>query len=59
MLSGLGLSEGLDATRHGLRVKPYTKCFGDLEDGCKAWIAFGAERAVEALAAEASVLGYL
>jgi len=48
-----------DATRNGLRVKPYAKCLGDLEDSSEAWIALGAECAVEALAAEAGVFGYL
>ena len=47
----LRLSEGLDATRRRLRVKPYTKGLGYLEHGGKAGIPFGAERAIEALAA--------
>ena len=55
----LRLSEGLDATRHGLRVKPYAKGLGHFEDGGETWISLGAESAVKALAAEARVLGYL
>ncbi len=50
---------GLEATRHGLRMKPYAKGLCDLEHGSKAGISFGAESAVEAFAAEASVFGYL
>ena len=38
----LRLNEGLGATRHGLSVKPDTKCFGNLEHRGEAWIALGA-----------------
>ena len=42
-----------------MRVKPYSKCLGNVEIGSKARVAFCTERAVETLTTEAGVFAYL